>query len=314
MDHFYNTDAAAQKLEVLAAARREALKSRGDSQILHLADIDTESVGVVESFQGRRSWRICIKQGDDEVNDEIVIRLQGILTRNNLVPKNLASCPAAKVQFLTQNAEIHGAETATFKESMAKLDAIRELFAQHLVGVELVPIAERSSTTGNLFSASNRIFTLKSDSPTEQDNEFQLGVDPMRMLARKKTGDLIHAPDNIVKYFKRVAHKDHQPSHTYEDFIPGGFKVGDIVEMQVCIVAMASAKSTVKITTRLQALTLLDNKFSTEATIARKEAAIQPFRTAIRRKVGYFREDEEDEKRVKKSRSISPNDAEEMSQ
>ncbi len=110
---------------------------------------------------------------------------------------------------MSQNAEIHGAETETFKDSMEKLDAIRELFAQHLVGVELLPVAERSSTTGNLFSASNRIFTLKSDSPTEQDNEFQTGVDPMRMLARMKNTDLIHAPDNIVKYFRRVAHEDH---------------------------------------------------------------------------------------------------------
>lgn len=58
---------------------------------------------------------------------------------------------------------------------------------------------------GKAFSASNRIFTLKSDAPTEQDNQFHIGVDPMRYLSRLKGGLLIHAPDNIVSYFKRVS-------------------------------------------------------------------------------------------------------------
>jgi hypothetical protein len=49
--------------------------------------------------------------------------------------------------------------------------------------------------------------------------------------------------------------------YEYQEFIPGGFRIGDIVEMQVCFVGV-TVKNTVKITTRLQALTLLDNSFT----------------------------------------------------
>jgi hypothetical protein len=38
-------------------------------------------------------------------------------------------------------------------------------------------------------------------------------------------------------------------NNEYEEFIPGGFKVGDIVEMQICFVALASKQGAVKITT-----------------------------------------------------------------
>ncbi|KAJ7622776.1 hypothetical protein DFH06DRAFT_1340649 [Mycena polygramma] len=171
-------------------------------------------------------------------------------------------------------------------------------------------MGEAAGVAGDVVSASNRIFTLKADVPTEQDNDFQRGVDPIRLLTKMKTGELIHAPDNIVTYFKRSKTEEND-AYKYDEFIPGGFKVGDLVEMQVCFVAMASARNTVKVTTRLQALTLLDDQFSKASTIsttaARKQAAsVRPLSTAIRRKVGYFREDDDDERRVKKSRSATP--------
>ncbi|KAJ6481343.1 hypothetical protein C8R47DRAFT_1218505 [Mycena vitilis] len=308
MDLFYNTDDAAAALELLAGDRRKALSARNDGKVMHLGDVDENLISISETFQGRRSWRLCSKEGEDDVRDEVVLRIQGVLTKNNLSFTHVSSfsCPRAKAQFLSQHAEICGLGTATFKDAMEKVSAINDMFSQQLAGVEMIPMGGRVGDTTDTFSSSNRVFTSKVDVPTEQDNEFQPGVDPLKLLAKMKNGELIHAPDNIVTYFKRAPSKGNN-AHTYEEYIPGGFKIGDIVEMQVCFVAVASARNSVKVTARLQALTLLDAQFSKAATTARKEAAsIRQPTTAVRRKVGYFREDDDDERKVKKHKSSSP--------
>lgn len=95
--------------------------------------------------------------------------------------------------------------------------------------------------------------------------------------------------------------------------------------MQVSFVAMAAAQNRVKVTTRLQALTLLDNKFSKvrtpityidryqthpplqAASASRLKSVDNRTKTAVRRKVGYFKEDDEDEREHKKSRKVGGN-------
>ncbi|KAJ6520780.1 hypothetical protein DFH09DRAFT_1426698 [Mycena vulgaris] len=259
MDTFYDRNGAVDALEDLAAGRREALSKRLDSSVIHMADIKVEELKIAETGQQRRSWRLCLGDEYDGVSDEIVVRIQGILTKNNLVPKNAQTCGARKVMFLSQRAEICGMGTATFNEAMSKIASVTEYFEQHLAGAELSSITETESTEGRLFVASNRLFTNKTDAPTEQDTEFQNGVDPLNVLQKLKNNDLIHAPDNIVKYFKRV---DDKGKVTYEESVPGAYRPGDIVELQVSFVAIKTAGNKVKVTTRLQAVTLLTNEYT----------------------------------------------------
>ncbi|KAJ7705912.1 hypothetical protein B0H16DRAFT_1746992 [Mycena metata] len=128
----------------------------------------------------------------------------------------------------------------------------------------------------------------------------------MGVLARLKTGDLIHAPENIVNYFKRTQDSESNVVK-YEQHVPGGFHIGDLVEMQISFVAITTGPNKVKITTRLQALTLLQNRYSKDAALKRAKAARSPIvNPAVRRKIGYFLQDDEDERKVKKSRSRSP--------
>ncbi|KAJ6449306.1 hypothetical protein C8R47DRAFT_1084762 [Mycena vitilis] len=309
MDSFYSKTDAAEALEAVACSRRDTLKARKSSHTMHLADanrMQLDEITVKETIQGRRSWRLCLKfPEEDDVLDEVVMRVQGVITKNNLVPKNVQACTPAKAQFLSQQVEICGLDTAIFEEAMAKIIALHDLFGEYLTGVEVKPIADGPFSTNNAFGASNRVFSLKSDIPTEQDNRFQDGVDPLGRLEKLKSPDLIHAPDNIVQYFKK-SKVQREGQSVYEEFIPGSFKVGDIVEMQFCLVAMSSAKSTVKITTRLQALTLLDDSFAKKAATERVDAAIKKaIPTAVRRKTGYFQEDEDEARKIKKRRGSS---------
>ncbi|KAJ7032302.1 hypothetical protein C8F04DRAFT_1262050 [Mycena alexandri] len=305
MDRFYDRERAAERLDGMAKDRRELLNIRVNSSAVHMADMQTDDLRVMELTDGKQNWRLCLQDTEDDVSDEMVVRIQGVLTKNNLVPKNTRMCSQQKAQFLSQSAEITGLRTDTFAIAIGNLTAIEQKFGEHLPGTDVV-----GSECGNIksctFAASNRIFTSQGDAPTEQDTAFHEGVDPMGHMARLKTGDLIHAPDNMVKYFKRAQVKGSN-SFRYEPYVPGGFKIGDIVEMQVSFVAIAAGTNRVKVTSRLQALTLLDHKFAKEASEERRRVlAVQEPSPAIRRKVGYFAEDEEDERKIKRSRSRTP--------
>ncbi|KAJ6474031.1 hypothetical protein C8R47DRAFT_1221280 [Mycena vitilis] len=305
MDTFYKREEAAVALETIAASRRLTLRAREEHTAVHMADIETERIVVSQTSQGRRSWRLCAKAGDEDVLDEIVLRIQGIVTKNNLVPRNLRSCTLAKAQFLSQHVEICGLDTATFEASMGQINAIHELFSDYLSGIDITPVPDGPNSTNCSLGAANRVFSRKYDLPTEQDNDFEPGLDPIGLLDKLKGTEFFHAPENMVKYFRRVkAATETQVKPVYEGFIPGAFKPGDIVEMQLCIVGVSAAKNSVKITTRLQALTLLDDTFTKAATIARAEAAVKhAVPTAVRRRVGYFHEDDQEERKAKKARS-----------
>ncbi|KAJ7143094.1 hypothetical protein C8R43DRAFT_954236 [Mycena crocata] len=315
MDRFYDKEAAGDALEAIASLRRKALASRSNSSIMHLADAEMDDLVVREMHEGRQNWRLCIRNNGDEVEDEVVMRVQGILTVNHLVPKNVQACPVHKAIFLTQQAELCGMGTRTFEDAMDNVASIVDRFAQHMGGADVPNGGDREKHGQRLFSASNRIFTAQSDTPTEQDNEFEEGVDPFGLLAKFKNGKLIHAPDNIVKYLRRVQSDDDKPA-SYEAYYPGGFVVGDVVEMQMSFVALVKGKEQAKVTTRLQALTLLDNKFTKNHKLTRQKQAARAERykararpavnPAIRRKVGYFAADDDEERQIKKKRTESP--------
>ena len=94
--------------------------------------------------------------------------------------------------------------TATFSECLANISSIQERFDKHLPGAQIINDTIVCSVFGKTIQASNQLFTAPEDAPTEQDNHFQTGVDPLGHLAVLKRRDLIHAPDNIVKYFARI--------------------------------------------------------------------------------------------------------------
>jgi hypothetical protein len=52
-------------------------------------DPQADDMRILELTEGRKNWRLCLKEEDEEVSDEIIVRIQGILVKNNLVPKNV---------------------------------------------------------------------------------------------------------------------------------------------------------------------------------------------------------------------------------
>ncbi|KAJ7024536.1 hypothetical protein C8F04DRAFT_1270230 [Mycena alexandri] len=301
MDPFYDLDAAAIALEQLSIERRERSKQFKDA-LPHLADIEAGSYSVVESGAARKNWKLCIQEEDEEVATEIVFTLQGVLSKANLVPKQIRDCRPNNIIKLSQYAELSGLGTKLFEDGMANTSIIHDNFAQHFGGgTPVFPWIPATGPTGTIFSANNRLFTLKIDSPTEQSTEFEPGVDPVGMLERLKTRDLFHGPENIVKYFK-MSVDDDSGEIKYLPTVPGTFKVGDLVEMQGSFVAIMTTQNQIKVTTRLHALTALDNSLTKAADKGRAafQAKVVLNQKQVRRKIGYFYEDSEEGQASKK--------------
>ncbi|KAJ7617677.1 hypothetical protein DFH06DRAFT_1145103 [Mycena polygramma] len=308
------------KLEETAVASKERLKERAQDNVQHLSDsLRLENVFVTDTGRQHKTWRLCTVQDDDDAVDEVIFRMQGVVSKNELVPRSIhrqgyyllewsathkLRCTSAKAIFLSQHIEICGLKTKSFEDAVKNLFNIHQKFAQHIAGVPFSDLVTRDSPDGPYLSANNRIFTHRSDAPTEQDNLFEEGLDAVGRLAKLKGTDLIHAPENIVKYFRISTGTD---GGHYVREVPGAFKVGDLVEIQLSFVAMMSHK-TVKVTNRLQALTLLDESFSRSAIDIRLSAiAVQPsVQVGIRRKIGYFKEDDEEVRVFKKKNTGTP--------
>ncbi|KAJ6462341.1 hypothetical protein C8R47DRAFT_1225490 [Mycena vitilis] len=302
MDKFYDIIEAGKTLERISAERRASSVAANKTAMKHLADLDADEMDVVETGN-RKNWRLCVRDEDDQVADEVIFRVQGVLLKNNLTPKNTAACPARKIAFICQHLEICGLTSETFLLAIAKTEEVNQRFHEHFSSVTVVDLARPTTSLGPGLSAANRLFTSKSDAPTEQDNDFVEGVDPTGALARLKNRDLIHGPDNMVRYFRRVTDEQNSERVRYDVTVPGVFKVGDIVEVQLSFIAIQSAHQDVKVTTRLQALTLLDSSFTKAAAMARNLAKVESKpQQAVRRKVGYFYEDEEEASRATKKK------------
>ncbi|KAJ6513679.1 hypothetical protein C8R47DRAFT_1206986 [Mycena vitilis] len=291
-------------LETISVDRRGALEAADKVAMKHLADLDADDMDIIETGN-KKNWRLCVREEEEgQISDEIIFRVQGIMLKNNLTPKNTVSCPARKVPFISQHLEICGLDSATFREAIAKTDEVNQRFHEHFSSVTVTDLARPTSSLGPVLAASNRLFTIKTDAPTEQDTEFVAGLDPTGALERLKHRELIHAPDNMVQYFKCVPIGADSGRIKYECAVPGVFKVGDIVEIQLSFVAIQVANSEIKVTARLQAVTLLDATFTKAANTARILARIENRpQQAVRRKIGYFYEDQEEPERAAKKKT-----------
>ncbi|KAJ6459155.1 hypothetical protein C8R47DRAFT_1226694 [Mycena vitilis] len=304
MDKFYDA-CAGKMLESISADRRDALAVADNVAMKHLSDLEADDMDIVATGN-KKNWRLCVRDEEDgQVSDEVIFRAQGIVLKNNLTPKNTVSCPARKVPFICQHIEVCGLDSPTFREAIAKTEEVNERFHEHFSSVTVVDLVRPASSLGPVIAASNRLFTIKTDAPTKQDTDFVDGLDPTGALEKLKHRELIHAPDNMVHYFRFVAVGADSGKVKYEKTVPGTFKAGDIVEIQMSFVAIQAANSEIKVTARLQAVTLLDASFTKAATIARNRARIETKpQQAVRRKIGYFHEDQEEPERAAKKRNV----------
>ncbi|KAJ7163727.1 hypothetical protein C8R46DRAFT_1036741 [Mycena filopes] len=284
--------------DIDGATSAESLRVRGDHSIQHLSVLDLDVVRVIESDTKTKTWILVV---DDQANGdamELVVRVQGIVTKLDLTHSKATQIKAIK---LSQYVQLAGPGLADFATAVQGVESVKALFSRY-AGTSNTAPPEKNAATATI-GASCRYFTASVDNPGAEIIPFAPSTDPLGLLAELQTDELFHTADNRVSYFKMS--KDPLTSKPiYDESYAGMFRLGDIVEMQMVFVAFWAGDK-IQAYSHLQSLTLLDNTFTKRAETARAAAVkVVSKPTIVRRKLDYSFEDEQVEDARKRLKGL----------
>ncbi|KAK6974080.1 hypothetical protein R3P38DRAFT_3239941 [Favolaschia claudopus] len=291
-DGFYDRDAAAVALDQIIRDKTErGAVEANDTSAQYLKNFSADNVVVQESnAHGRQCWRLGAMDTAGVVEDEICFRVQGIISKVDLVPGNVARCSLERVANLCQRVELIGLGSEKFVESITSVLIVQDHFRRFFAG-QRVNAWNFADEDGHPRLNCTCLCLTKTDGRAVEEIPFGPGVDPLGQLAKFRTSNLAHTAENDVKYFRRAKSSKESVEGFFEAF-PSVFRKGDIVEVQGSIVAFFAKNNVVKTIFQLNTLTLLDASFSKAAEVARSRAyKPSPSRQVLKRKVWYERED-----------------------
>ncbi|KAK0442061.1 hypothetical protein EV421DRAFT_1904239 [Armillaria borealis] len=205
-----------------------------------------------------------IETDNENQLEEMVFTLQGIITKKDLPPVN--DIPLRdNYGFLQQNIRLTGLGCQPFKDTA---DTILE--AQLVFERQFLEGIFQKWTPDNLddnisINISNRYLESRRSHPQEEAL-FEKGVDPKGILAAACTKkNLIHIKDNKVRFFTSSIDKEGERCICRFDAAePQIFRPGDIVEVQLSIIAVAMKNSQKKMKLKLRSVALIDEGFTKE--------------------------------------------------
>ncbi|KAF7970331.1 hypothetical protein HWV62_24356 [Athelia sp. TMB] len=233
------------------------------------------------------SMRMAYPVNPERPQEEIVLRIQGIICKASLPPKRLAirgpqtsaryleqsftltglntlPGPQTSARYLEQSFTLTGLNTLPFNMAIEGAFNISESFgrqAEHLVPWH--PGQFEGFATLNM---SNRLFTKQTRDKHHEQVAMEGSIDPHGALLGLAKGDFVHMDDNVVRYLKCMLAASGNIS--YANAQAASFKPGDIVEAQVSLVVLPSRNGQQTLKMILRAMTMLDDSFSKAARIA----------------------------------------------
>ncbi|KAK6992996.1 hypothetical protein R3P38DRAFT_3224408 [Favolaschia claudopus] len=261
----------------------------------HSPPTQTDNIVVQETGNKQRPiWRLGIVDSEGTVEDELSIRMHGILSRVDLTAGNLYRCDAAKVANLCQRIELVGLGSQLFVEAIQNVTSLHSAFDRFFGPERVIPM-----NVGDAFSGHRLICTCLFMSKAGPDSlpevAFGMGVDPLGKLAKYRKSGLIHTAENQVTYFKSADDGNPGSKHdtVYEAF-PASFRPGDIVEVQGSIVAISTRNQKIKTIFQMSSLTLVHSTMLKDAEKARTKAGPPRLPTVtLKRKKWHDQEDRE---------------------
>ncbi|PBK83795.1 hypothetical protein ARMGADRAFT_944439 [Armillaria gallica] len=202
------------------------------------------------SVDNNQTWQMVETDSENQL-EEMVFTLQGIVAKKDLPPVN--NVPLRdNYGFLQQNVRLTGLGCQPFKETADTILEAQLVFKrQFLEGIfqKWTP----DNTDNNIsINISNRYLKKAS---------FEKGVDPKGILAAACTKkNLIHTEDNKVQFF--TSSIDEEGERQFDTTEPQIFRPGNIVEIQLSIMAVAMKNSQKKIKLKLRSVALIDEGFT----------------------------------------------------
>ncbi|KAK6993069.1 hypothetical protein R3P38DRAFT_3224048 [Favolaschia claudopus] len=246
--------------------------------------------------QSRKIWRLGIMNSDGIVENELTVRLHGILAKVELTPGNLTKCDAGKAANLCQRIEVVGLNSERFEGAVRNISVLHGAFARFFGENRMLPL-NYGERKGESRLSCSCLFLSRISAAGDEEVPFEAGVDPLGQLAKFRKCGLVHTPENKVSYLKTIKEANNDGSNEeiviYEAF-PGSFRPGDIVEVQGSLIALANKHGKVKTTFQLSALNLIDASFSKAAERSRAKVVIPtPAPVVLKRKLWHEAEDKE---------------------
>ncbi|KAJ7241285.1 hypothetical protein C8J57DRAFT_1527028 [Mycena rebaudengoi] len=278
------------------------MEAKGDLSLQHLKLLKLDQLTVQTTGTKRKVWRLGPTNEFGGADQEVVIRMQGILAQADLTPGNVSRFTTTTAINMSQRVQLIGLESPTFKDCIDQTRNVAALYAQHFKGFKMSRYETGDDVHGDFLNASNRFFTSLHDDPQAVPTPFGAGVDIMGVLPKLQGTVLVHTEDNAVKYF-RIGEDPKTKEAVRDAAFPALFQVGDIVEVHGSFIAFTTKKGKeITMLFNLQTITLIDSSFTKAATMAKNKSNHAIDATAsfsMRRKAPYENEDGEIHKRFR---------------
>ncbi|KAF8802342.1 hypothetical protein BYT27DRAFT_7112844, partial [Phlegmacium glaucopus] len=211
----------------------------------------------VKHFERPTTLRLIQIDMNNQVAEEAVFTIQGVLSAKNLPPiellmrgnsQTVEPRTSSQARYLCQGIGLVGYGTTTFEKAISSTQEIYGIFDRNVQDASLESWALTTSTVqGSIFEASNRYLTLKRDTPDMQPVSISPLVDPHSILKRLTKEGFWYEEENNMHYYQ--VHKSI-------------FRIGDIVEAQVLFIAVPLKDNKHKMLVILRSIALLDTQFS----------------------------------------------------
>ncbi|KAF8237673.1 hypothetical protein L208DRAFT_1246044, partial [Tricholoma matsutake] len=251
--------------------------------------------------------------------EEAVLSIQGIVWQKDLPPfykeryfevilrahtLTEDSLHKNQIRYLKQSISLTGFDTLAFHTAVDNLSSIYALFSHCVLPTKLQAWVLDDYTLGFCsISASNRLFTPRSESPTDPIQDLGRDVDPQGKLLKctQLGGQYFHSKDNKVNYWEWTTNQ--LGTYKYIPTSPTKIQVRDIIEVKLFFLAVPLRGSQFKMTVVLHDLTILDGKFAHQNAItawASDRVQLVKPAASLKRQTGY-EDEQEAEARTKLS-------------
>ncbi|KAJ8092707.1 hypothetical protein PM082_007036 [Marasmius tenuissimus] len=243
------------------------------------AGIHVEMIGTPPSLR-------LTRQTDDGDKEELVFTVQGILLKKDLPPVDKPLGKNTRIAFLNQQVILTGLGCEIFGRALKGLDGVDNQFRRNLDEEDVEHHKVGTTVDGHeAIELSNRYVTCKGATNGVGEVGMDDIVDPKGYLLALMSDKYIRTEENVVEYYE-LLDAEADGAQTYSRAPPKRFKKGDIVEAQFslsCVSLGQRSGNKWRMVGVLRSLTLLDGKYTEEATQAERDN----FKRGIGEKLGY---------------------------
>ncbi|KAK7031791.1 hypothetical protein R3P38DRAFT_3187513 [Favolaschia claudopus] len=104
--------------------------------LLQVDDVIVQETGASD----RKIWRLGIMNSDGSVENELTLRLHGILSKAELTPGNLSKVDASKAATMTQRIELVGFGLSVFDDAVNNMGILHGLFGRFFGENRMLPL------------------------------------------------------------------------------------------------------------------------------------------------------------------------------